>query len=60
MCFALLIVLGFLLGIFAICIPVQLVCAIMIVVSARARLAILVVTRGAIPSILAAIAVMYI
>ena len=41
-CVALLIVLGFLLGIFAICTPVQLVCAIMIVVSARARLAIIV------------------
>ena len=40
-------------GIFAICIPVQLVCAIMIVMSARARLAILVMTIGAIPSILA-------
>ena len=35
---ALLIVFGFLLGIFAICILVQPVCAIMIVVSARARL----------------------
>ena len=41
-CVALLIVLGFLLGILAICTPVQLVCAIIIVVSARARLAILV------------------
>ena len=40
-------------GKFAICIPVQLVCAIMIVMSARARLAILVMTIGAMPSILA-------